>query len=107
MVAVEQHAELQRVAVFRIIQVVAQGVDGLDLIARDHQPLESRDAAGDLNLSHGQAGREGVAWTNQVGVGKSARAEVGAAEGKSGRIEQRRREDTAFRYCCSLASAGP
>ena len=80
MVAVQQHAQLQRVAVSGVVQIVAERVDGLDLSAWYHQPLEPGDPAGNVNLSYGQTGRQGVAWTNQVALGKSARAEVGAAE---------------------------
>src|SRR5207237_6379909 len=87
-VAVEQHTELQRMAVFRVVQIIAEGVDRLDLIAGYHQPLESRDPSGDVDLSYRLVGCQGVAWTNQVGVRSSARAEIRAAEGESGRIEQ-------------------
>src|SRR5919204_6966980 len=78
MVAVEQHAQLQRVAVFGVVQVIAQRVDGLDLILRYHRPLKPSEPAGDVNLSYGLAGYKRVAWIHQVGVGHALVTEIGA-----------------------------
>src|SRR5262245_44892443 len=91
--------------VLREVQVVSQRVDVLDLRLGYRHRLESRDAAGDRNPPYGLAGNKRVAWTGQGAGGRATVTEVGAADGESRRVEQRRRENVAFRYRRRLASA--
>ena len=105
MVAVEQHAQLQGVAAFRVVHVITQGVDGLDLRLRYRHRLDPRDPTGDRNPSNRLAGYKRVGWTGQVVGGRATVPVVGTAEGQPDRIEQRRRKDVAFRHRRRLASA--
>ena len=108
MVTVEQHAKPERMAVSRVVQVIVQGVDGLDINVGRAYRRQRRDPT-DVNRPWGVAGYKGVTWIRQ-GTAHLRRfalvnKRVGAAERKSGGIQQGRREDVAFRHCRRLGSA--